>query len=599
MITATIDTYALNLETGFAFDLVIQSQLWNFDKLRGDYVPSISFPDTENNRAILNHPNRFETRRTGAKEYENFELRSDGYLLIRGTLVITDGFSGFVRGQVGNIASANADKLITDYTLPNGAFSNKTSFDPTVDDYCAPLVYNRNFFKDISKTIPYKQEDGSTYEETLLQLYHAARAYRVNERNGGIVYLPTDSVDVSEYDSTKRINVVSPMLFLFNAIKILLKENQFFLNVNDFADNSEIMSLLLYNNNSIVKLSATHKLNLGERRSSTPNIGDWAFRFYEQSMLPVFYKNMMPAVTLKNIVLGVQNLLNLVFVFNDDNRFDIVDRELIVTGTSVDLDDYFTNEWILGEKKNLVLVFKMNHDENDENFSTLYQDLSDRENDFGDDVETTSELQSISSPAIGELRRVTGENKIYEYAIETVTDINGIVSERTCWKFISIDFQPVKYNHTTGVDKETETIETSFSTCAYRVSPQIRQVGKMNLRKNSEAKFTPRAMFNISNVAKNNSTNYYLGFNGTNNLLEKRWLHTARFWANRQAVEGYFRFPLGVLTSIVKDNPDATIRGLNRTKYATRHGEFAIDKITTRFTHAGIGESKVEGWKIE
>lgn len=600
MITATIDIYTLELETGFSFDLVTQSQLWNFDKLRGACVPSISFPNTERNRAILGHPNRFESRRTSKKEFENFELRSEGYLLIRGTLVLQDGFSGFVRGQVGNISAANADKLITGYTLPNGAFSNKSSYDPDTDDYCAPAITNRMFFKDVTKTLEdLPLPNGSVYEETILQHYHRKTAYLVNDRSGSTVYIPTDTINVQSYNVALRVNVVTPMLFLFKAISLLLKANNFFLRTNQFDDNDEIKSLIVYNNLSIINFKPNTQLNTGDRRSERPNVADWAFSHYEQSISPVFYKKLLPSISLKTFLLGIQNMLNMAIVFDDNNRFDIVDRETIITGSAVDIDDYFTQDWILGQKANNVLVFKMEHDNNDEYFGNMYQDLSEREDDFADDVSTVTELEGITSDDVGTLRRVLNDNTIYEFTVEPVTDTNGLTTERRSWKFISIDFQPVKYNQEAGVDKENETIDISFSTCAYQLSSDIRQIGRVNIRKNSEAAFSPRLLFNIANVGKNNTSNYLLKFSGTNNLLETRWPHTARFWANRQPVEGYFRFPAGVLASMINDVSTSGIRSVNHSKFSTSHGEFVIDKITTRFTHAGIGESKVEGWKIE
>ena len=78
MITATINGVALDLPRDFQIDLTSQSQILSFDKLAGDVVPSVSFPDTENNRNLLRHPNRFETKRTGLTEFSNFELRADG-----------------------------------------------------------------------------------------------------------------------------------------------------------------------------------------------------------------------------------------------------------------------------------------------------------------------------------------------------------------------------------------------------------------------------------------------------------------------------------------------------------------------------------------
>ena len=600
MFTAEIGTYKLDLELSAGFDLVTVSQLWNFDKLRGNSAPSISFPYTENNRAILNDPNRFELRRNGRKEYSGFRLCYYGYLLMSGTLVLQDGFSGYVRGAVGDLAAANEDKKITDYNLPEVEFDNKESFDPATDDYCAPVIVNRNFYKDVSLVQQYKLTDESVYEETLLQHYHRETGYFVNSRTEGIVDIPSTVLDVLGFTSSERpTNVISPMLYLFRALQILLKANMFFLRQNAFAENADLNQLVIYNNYSINELSVYGaQLNTGQSKSEQERYSLFPFRYYSQALGLVKYKNMLPPVTIKEFILGVQNFINLAIVLSEDMRYDIVDREEVLIGNAVDIDKYFTGEWILPEKKDSVIEFKMNYDNNDELFSSFYKDLSTRDSDFGTDVASISALEAIASPSVGELRRVTAENKIFEYQIETVTDIYGVQHEQAAWKFISIDFQNGKYNKETSIDKPVETIETSFSTCAKQTVAEVMQVGAFNLRKNSESSFSPRIMFESSNTCQNNTFNYFLGYTGPKNLIDTRWKHTARFLSRRQPVEGYFSFPIGVLTSIIKDVQTSAIRGLNHTKYATRHGEFVIDKITTRFTHAGIGMSKVEGYKV-
>ena len=585
MITAYIGTEYIDLTNDFSFEWVRQSQLLSFDKLRGDGVPSISFPDTEHNRAILNHPNRFELQRSGLKEYPNFELRSDGMLLIRGTLVINSEFSGFVRGAVGNLSALNSDLLISKYNLGTAAFQNKSSYNPSTDLYACPGMINPNFFKDISLSNEYRLTNGQVYEETILQHYHRSTAYSVNFRSAGLILIPTDDLWVDSYRAGKITNVISPMFYIFNAITALLSQNGFYITSNQLASNEELIRLCLYNNYNIVQYGIAEKyLDTSPRRSERPNLLDIAFAKYSQSVSYVDFAKLLPPVSLKQFLVGIQNLLNIAFLFSDDNSVQIVDRESIVSGSARDIDQYFTESWILGEKKDVVLEFKMVHDDNDEMFSEGYQDLTDRADDFGDDVATTTDLEAISNPTVGELRRVLSENRIYEYTVETVTDIFIMQTERVSWKPVSIDFQPVKYNEEAGISKDVETIETAFSTVANRANGYVRQVGRLNLRKNSEAQFSPRLIFDSG---KNNSANYYLGFNGTNNLLEKRWPLFARFWANRQPVEGYFMFPASIISTF----------NINE-KHSTRHGEFLIEKMTTRVTHRGIGETKIEGYKV-
>jgi hypothetical protein len=601
MITASIGIHQLEMAESFSFELIKQSQLFSFDKLKSSVVPSVSFPDTERNRTILNHPNRFELRRESLKVYPGFELRSDGFLLIRGDLVLTSGFEGFVRGVTGSIAEANADKLITDYTLKQESFSNQTSYNYPTDEYACPMLINKGYFKDIGgeEEFPNTTDPSRTDTETIMQRYHRNTEYQVNRRNpadnklffaNNMLYITRDDYDKFPNEKT---NVISPMLFLWYVIENLLKQNSFFIDRNDLSSVDDFKKLVVYNSVNIINYSAD-----AYTRHTTP-AGDvegdlvlTSFRGYLQSINQFWQQALLPDVSFKSFILGLQNFFNVAFVFRDDNRVDIIDRDSVVSSTTrLDIDQYFTGTWILGEKKNVVLVFKQAHDEGDEFFGEKYQDLTDRAADFGDDVASTTELLALPSPTIGELRRVTAENAIYEYTTELITDTFGIRRKANIWKFISYDYQPVRTNETPGVDKETETIETSIGTFLSTdyglLSAETRQAGRMNLRLNSESKFTFRLLFNDNGVGKVATNSYRLGFKGSDNMLKKRWKFFAPFWANRKPVEGYFRFPVNILAGF----------DINR-KHCTRHGDFLIDRMTTRFTHAGVGETKIEGYII-
>jgi hypothetical protein len=286
--------------------------------------------------------------------------------------------------------------------------------------------------------------------------------------------------------------------------------------------------------------------------------------------------------------LGLQNLINICVVFNDNGTAEIIDREAVTEKTPVSLDAYLTGKLEPGEKKNVELHFSMNHDNGDALFGTYYQDLSDREADFADDVSTMAELEAITDPPVGQLRRVTQVNRIYEYRLGNVIDPDTQAeTEVTMWFFTSVDFQKYKYNREAGVTKDVEEIITSFSTLSDKNSSNTMQLGRCNLRRNEEATFTPRVFFNQSGYGKNNTANYYLNWRGTNNLIETRWKKWAKFWANREAATGYFRFPAYMLQNFNLNIP-----------YSTRQGSFIVDRMVTRISHAGIGETKMEIFKL-
>ena len=592
MITARINNQLLNLPLDFTFEIVRNSQLTSFDKLKGDYVPSISFPDTERNRTILFNPQLFEMKREGVKEYPDFELDCNGYG-IRGTLVLSNGLEGFVKGTAGFLAAANADKLITDYTLPqNQTFSNKSSYNPDTDDYCAPELTNPDFFRELTKTRSFTLPDQNTeIEQTVLQSYHRAAEYAVNKKQAnGTVDVPSGYLSMFPplLPQTSETVVVTPSLFLFRAVKELLVQNNFYIATNELDAIPDFKKLAIYNNFNIVKYQPQQATNLDVTYYDGSIVG------YIDPTMQILqfpgtfnYADLLPPVTLKSFLLGLQNLVNIVFVFTDAGTVNIIDRENVLEKTPVDLDPYFTGTWEMSEKKNVVLEFVMSHDEKDGYFGDRYKDLSEREADFGPDVATRAALDNIVNPELGELRRVTYTNEIYEYKMGTVLDEYGNEYDMLGWFFASTDYQNYKYNYNPSVDKEVEKIETSFSTLLSGVAAYTNQLGRCNLRRGDEAAFTPRLIFNENGTARNRTSNYLLNWRGTNNLIETRWQKWARFWANREPVTGFFQIPGHRLQNLDINSPQST-----------RHGSFIINRMVTRVSHNGIGESKLEVYKL-
>ena len=594
MITASVNGQSLNLPLDFSFDLIRESQLTKHDNIKGDCIPSITFPDTERNRAVLFNPTLFELKRDGVKEFPNLELMSDGFEIIRGTLVLNNGLSGFARGSVGNISAQNVDKLITDYDLPlNQTFANKASYSPDVDDYCAPEFTNIDFYKDLTQTDSWKLETNpkEEFENTILQRYHRWRSYTVNHKSGGLLETPSSSqliIYKQRTNSATPALVISPQLYLFGTLKKLLLSNGIHLLSNELGADIDLKKMVLYNNHSIVKLKPT--LTVGDITVTWwfhDKIIANSYARFDQTVNTFNVTDLLPPVSIKNFILGIQNLINICIVFHDNGTASIIDREAVTEKAPVSIDNFFTGKWELGEKKNVVLEFAMQHDTNDALFGSYYTDLTEREKDFGTDVADMAALYAIANPVIGELRRVISKNQIYEYRTGTTLDENDIEIDIVGWFLSSIDFQNFKYNYQAGVDKDVEKIETTFSTFSNKGTGLAYQLGRCNLRKNEEAMFTPRVFFDINGVAKNNSTNYYLNWRGTNNLIEKRWKKWAKFWANREAATGYFRLPAYMLQNFNMNLP-----------YSTRQGTFIIDKMVTRITHAGIGETKAEVFKI-
>ena len=588
MITAHIGTQQIDLPKDFTFELIRQSQLTSFDQLMGDCIPSISFPDTERNRNLFNNPNRFELQRNGVKEYEGLVLRDKGWAFFKGTCVLNNGFSGYARGQIGNLAKTQQNKLITDHALPTDqAFVNKENYDPAVDDFCAPWVYNPAFFANLSKTETYAEG-----ETTILQHKHSNAGYAVNKpsESTGIYINNTNLAFDFDFDDDYDLTVVSPFLFLTKIIDRLLKLNGFFLTESEIAAESDFSKLCIYNNVDI---------NTGESHSGTLSVAiEWLWferalaseviSWITRDVTTFNYARLLPKTSLKEFLVGFQNLINYAFIFNSNNTVSLIDREArIIEAPQQDLDPYFTGKWELGEKKDVSLKFIQVHDDNDAFFGDFYVDLSDRAADFGADVADMYALKAATGSKLGELRRVLSEQRIYEWSstVMLVDESINLEKQVRAWTFISIDYQPGFYNY--SPEKEVVEIKTCFSTLANTLLPFTQQPGQTNLRKASEAPFTPRLLFYTGgNNAKNYTANYSLKFTGENNLIETRWKRTAEWLSKLQPAKAVFRFPANILQNF----------NINEKK-STRHGAFIIDRMVTQFTHAGIGATTVEVFK--
>ena len=612
MITAHIGTDYLDLSSDFSFEHSVVSQLWNFEKLRGEYVPNISFPETEHNRTMLNHPNRFELRRNGNKVFEGFELRVDGYLIVRGTLVITDAFSGYVRGEVGNLSAAQEEKVISNWEdLSQNFFQNKASYNPVTDDYCAPTMVNDTFFADIGTTEPYvlPWDNKTNFEESILQHYHRMIGYAegceefsVNGRDtSGLILEPSGlmnfKVKKGEYLYDNYTQPVVPMLYLFRTIERLLKKSGFFQQSNSVA-NTDLLRLAIYNNYSIVRYTVNMSKSIDRYNQWDNTVIDVSgVRSMNQSLGPFGFRELLPKITLKELLVSTQNLLNIAFVFSK-SKYRIVDREAILTNQSVSIDKYMTGLWSMKSKTETIVKFTMLMDEGDLEVSGYYQDLTERAADFIEDVATFNELAAVYNPPMGSLCRVIKNKKIYEYGAGTAVDDHGTEYTTVGWKFVSIDYQPFLYNNVAEAETTLE-IKTTASTVTHgELAGVVKQAGRSNIRKGTEAGFSLRLVFDNNNLGLNFSSNYYLNWKYSNNLLQKRWAQTARWLASREPVEASFEFPVNIYSSMVEQLAESDMKDLNSTKYSTRHGEFVIDKMTTRFTHSGIGPSKITGWKV-
>ncbi len=592
MITVKANGVPLDLNKDYKIEIKKHSQLFSFDKIMGDMVVDITFPETDNNRSILLDPNNFALVRD-SKEFENSTIECNGNILLRGTIVLNEGFSASFRGAIGNLSAKQSDMYISDLDLPVRTFINASSYDDSTIDYCAPTIINNLFFDGVSKSQPSRIDvDGNEIQETLLQKKHANNFYLINSPAfAGNVDNNLDELIFFASDiNTYKLTVVSPFMFLFNATKHIFSAYDYFIRENEISTISELRRLCIYNNCDLnIMTSDTSEIIQGkELKDGTL----WVFQKFDvysaaREMGTFTINKLLPDIKLSEYILGIQNLLNVVFAFRDDNYIDIIDREKVFDAEPVDISEYQIGNWVLGEQKNVTLKFEQKHDENDEFFSVYYKDLSKRLDDFADDLNTIDDLEFTTGSFLGELRRVKENNAIYEWNFTVDQNaITGLEKQIYSWKFISNDFQPGFINYSS--EQNEEKVETCFSTLAGDTIPIAQQPGKCSLRMSSEAPFSPRLLFYKGGLSCSNETdNYSLRFNGDKGLLQKRWHVFGNWWATRQKVTGKFHLPQSVLQTIDINKP-----------VKSADGTVLIDEMITQYSHAGPLVTQIVGYRV-
>jgi len=160
MLEFTLNNQPFALDRGKSVRLNWRNPACNFTGFPGDVGMGIELPVNDINRALLGNPQRFE-RYAGEnnREFDRFEIRYGGVLLMGGTLVIqtanNETYSGWLRSDVGNIGKEHREKYIFDSISfqEEKTFENKSDYDPLSDHYGCPRIYNIEFFKEKGEKI--------------------------------------------------------------------------------------------------------------------------------------------------------------------------------------------------------------------------------------------------------------------------------------------------------------------------------------------------------------------------------------------------------------------------------------------------------------
>ncbi|WP_297092188.1 hypothetical protein [uncultured Draconibacterium sp.] len=592
-----------------------------FDKIDGNAGIGISIPVNDHNKSLLRNPGRFEKISTkNNREFKGFEIRFGGVLLLSGTLIVNSAddasYECWLRGIVGDIGDEHREKYIYDIDAfgEEVIWENKSDYDPVEDDYCCPTVFNPEFFSEKGRTIPIEYSvpnldyyPGSLHDETLgapetteafSHAFWKTSEYFINSRNqDGSIKTLSNSM-LAKLSENLEITVVSPMLFLNNVLRQLFNDAHIFIDEDAIRNDVDLKTLLLYNNFDITSMQYTQlpEMWVPDIRYDGTTMNGYYVEpgLISRNYLKSFqYKDLLPKVKLKDFLLGIQNLLNVCFVFKSNNKVDIIDRETIFSSEAINIEEYMVGSWKLDEQKNVTLKFSYEHDTNDIIFAERWTDISDRLNDLKESVYNWSELPNVTDPQLGDIRYLTSLDVYAEYKLMSVSEpdpvgASEIITDALGWEHFSIGFQPGFYNPD---QTEEEEIKTCFSTLVCDPYPIVFQPGNVEGIRFAYQKFEPRLLFyRGNNIALNSTGNLSLSWDKEDiGLFSKRWAKWNRFWSKRQPVVREAQLPLNVIANI-KENITS--------KLSSKEGEFIIEEMETEFSLNSIGATVIKGFKI-
>lgn len=573
------------------------------DSIPGNAGLGIEIPVNDYSRTIFGNPQRFEKHTIGPdRSFPGFGVRFGGVLLMSGSLVITNAtpetYSGWLQSELGVLGLQQQDGFIPDMPWKKEvAFDNKSAYDARVDDYGVQSILNGAFWngkgRETAVTREYTDEDGEVHKVgemvSYLGMVHRRDFSRLVNR-----------IDGDRVVTTGEGCVVSPFLYLRYVLAQMLRMSGFYIDRNDMVNPLVDLGLerflMLYNNFNVM---SQEFVTIPVRVTWYDRMDEEVNEALEQQIVgsfwslgPFDYGSLLPRVSLKDFLLGLQNYLNYVFLFRPLGRVDIIDRNAVLEGEAFDLDEWFLGEWIIGERREVSLKFVSEFDREDRMFGQEYHDLSDRRGDFGEAVGGRADLAGIASPRIGELRLCRDENRIYEYKWKVVAMEDVMYRESQIdalgWEFVSSGPQPYIYTPAGSQLREIEEITTCFSTLQETREgfgfPVVLQQGNLERMLQVWTDFSPR-LINTGGLLHPGA----LFWEGEGGLFRQRWKRFARMWARRLQVEGEFDLPLNVLSYVTSN--------ITR-KYRTQHGEFLIESVETEFSSNMVGKTRIKGYKL-
>lgn len=630
MLTLTLNGNHIPLPHNFSMHLTINSPVCDFEKIPFSYSIDFTLPVNRHISAILGKPERVAKLRSGNdQKFTGFEVRFAGSLFIAGTLTVSTSGNSYnctLTDLVGELSEKEQERSILDIPKFNEdlIWENKANYDPENHQYCCFPVSNPEFFKDkgvvVKRTVYENGPSGlkptkETYETEVLSFcFNKTAGNKVNALNSGYIKTTDSNIDLTrlaeKYNtySTGSVTVVSPFFYLKNIITESLKANQLHLVESILNSSLVYRNICIYNNFDITESdylfadSGLYYLTYEEHGDTaisnidlTKSVGtkiNSYVRTYQNKKIRI--KNHLPKISIGELLVSTQNLINVCFDFLPNRTVKCFWREDLITRPAINIDKYFTGEWFPVEKKSIALKFVREHDQYDQVFKTRYTDLSDRIDDIKDPVSSWADLQNIVQPKEGDIRKITSTGTFVEFRLITQVESDPQTKEEITrdvlgWEEISIGLQDGWYEYGR---EETEEIKTRWSTCYGDASNTlVNQPGDQEFWKSKQESFSPRLLiYKGLNLGGNQTANFSFEYEGTNGIIEKCWKQTARWWANRLSLEGYFNFSANALRSIIWNKC---------LPYRTRETAFMIQKIDVDLFIDRIGPAKLTVFKRE
>lgn len=592
-----INNIHVDLSADFSITIEKNSRLLQFEEIVDAWAYNITFPRTELNEAAFEHAERFQKLWEGWQEYP-FVFYYNGRLILSGKIKAKyrgGKYEGYAYGTFGAIAASYAGKMVKDVlNVDDLSFTNKAEYQPT-EPYCLFPVFNFDFYK--GRGIPAELEDtnGNPVQvETRARQFTFQHLGTQNRFDAG-----TNLFIQQSGDETNKLAVISPFLFCNWLYKELMTTLEVSVVENVLATDTLLQRACFYTSMDITgtNITLSSAINIGQIQ-----FGDLTYNGTDIILENLFYRSVPASFsankllpdewTVKDYILGIQNLLNVIFDFSPyKNEVRIRDREALFVATAQDINDKLAEQPNLDPLDGRKIIIEYAKDGNDGIWNDYYDDISDEKwNRYLGEVASKSVLDAKTGMKVGDFYYVLDENQYREYRMEEIETAPGTFEEEMEWYPLSI------YGHayTLGSGGEEIKIESKFGVISGWPNPKGYMLlpGNSDLFTDDVKPFVPRVMFYqglVSGVPRGDAMGGLVDnrWEGDNGLIAKRWENTLN--AIKGGVPGvaYFNF----------DEVDVQTLDLNQ-KFRIEEGEFIIEKCTTTFFANHVGTTEADIMKL-